>query len=686
MIIRARRRGLPRFQGSELRMTKPGVIVFALAAFTAGAQTIAVELDYGRPVLQIQAGDGGSVCQFHGSDPAKGTISADRAYSTLRGFPDDGPETEFGKFCDVAFSTRGAEGMGLSQIWSTPSIFQSPPGSLTKRYDSASWTRLDFSMYEPEALPPNRYTAKSVAHPRGHTVAMLQAALRRARREGERMLIWNDMHTDYPHWMWKDQLRSNPIPEKYWEEAALHVVYYAKYLAARHGIPVHTVSLQNEPDLPGRHAFTPEMLLRMSRILRARLDEAGLYGVRILPYTSVGLNDVRLDWRNVTVRTLSETFALLNGPMAAYRPYIDALGGHLSQSEEPFPGRLPNTQFWRASGDADNHWKGHGSVSFNMGPDDQIDEVIRLNTYLYGKGVSLAGIWQIALRMGHTEDNFVLPERFNVGRDFRHAAVDGAAVVYQHLRPGMFLVAGSMGNNARAPYSVDGFGGRGHREVAVITNSGAERNFRVALKGAADQEVEVYQATAFTRKQSLGRRKTTDGAISIRVPADSVTSLVSVTAHTRKQVVLVVAEARRLSAREIAIRDSLASGYDVEVVPERLSEAEQDALQAKRHPVDPMGTAVYVLSDSVGEATALAHRTVMAPVVAIGERNRVAIGVARGGLVDGGAALDFRHPLDPPASLLRGGRPLACGARAHWHSAQKPGKLRGLVDKLAGRG
>ncbi len=661
-------------------------ILLASAGLTAGAETIEARLSFDHAILQIQAGDGGSVCQFHGSDPLKGTISADRAYSTLRGFPDDSSTTEFGKFCDVAFSTRGTTGMGLHQVWSTPGIFQSPPGSLGKNYTSETWPKLDFSMYEPGFLPAERYTAKSVPHPRGHTVAMLQAALKRARREGERVLIWNDMHTDYPHWMWQDNQRSNPIPEKYWEAAALHVVYYAKYLTSRHGIPVHTVSLQNEPDLPGRHGFTPEMLLRMSRILRDKLDEAGLYGVRIMPFTSVGLNDVRLDWRNLTVRTLSETFALLNGPMAAYQPIIDSLGGHLSQSEEPFRGKLRNTQFWRASGDADNHWKGHGSVTFDMGPDDQIDEVIRLNTNLYGKGVSLAGIWQIALRMGHTVDNFVLPEEFEIEKTFRHAAIDGAAVVYPYVRPGMFLVDGSMGKDAREPYSVDGFGGRGHRETVVITNSGMEREFRIYLAGAAITEIEVFQATANSRKRSLGKMRVAGGLVAIRVPADSVTSLVAVEPHTKARAVMVVKDAERLTEAETAMRTSLAGSFDVRVVSARMSQAEQDEFGSKRHPVDPMGTAVYVLSESVDEATALAHRTVMAPVIAVGNNNREALGIAKGGQVAGGEALAFRHRLDPPAGMLEGGLPKACGPRAHWAGGAQPSALRALVDRILRKG
>jgi len=629
-----------------------------------------VRLDFSSLVLQIEGADGGSVCQFHGTDPVKGTLAAARTYATLDGFPNDDSTTEFGKFLDVAFSTRGSQGMGLSQVWSTPCGHQSPAGSLEKNYSAASWTKLDFTPYLSGVLPPERFLGLKDRPVRGHTVAMLQAALKRARAEKQRILLWNDLHTDYPLWMWKDKTRKNPIAEEYWDQAALHVVYYAKYLATVHGIPVHAVSFQNEPDLPSRHGFTPEMLIRISKILRKHLDAAGMPGVRILPYTSVVLGQVHIRYMNKTVDTLERTIALLNGPMAEYQPYVDYLGGHMSHSEAPALGRVPNVRFWRASGDFDNHYKPEGSVTFDMGADDQIDEVIRLNTWLYGKGTGLMGIWQIALRMGHTVDNFVMPAKFDIDKDFRHQAIDGSATVYPYVRPGMFLVGGSQGNEARAAYSVDGFGGRGHREVAVITNSVEPREFRVEFANAPNAKaVDVYQAKAHTRKRLAGRMRLINGSVTVAAPADSVTSLVAVTASTKPLAVFVVKDAARLSQEEHKIATHLKRHYEVMVLAQSLSQADQNRLTTKRHPVDPMGTAVYVLSSSIDDpAVVAAHRYIMAPVVAVGGKNAAILGLKAGGRVVGGAALQVRDELDPPASMLENGVPKACGARAAWSS------------------
>jgi hypothetical protein len=80
-----------------------------------------------------------------------------------------------------------------------------------------------------------------------------------------------------------------------------------------------------------------------------------------------------------------------------------------------------------------------------------------------------------------------------------------------------------------------------------------------------------------------------------------------------------------------------------------------------------MGAAVFVLSDSIDEpAAALAHRIVMAPVIAIGAANQRAMGVGPGQKIAAGQPLAFRDPLDPPAALLEGGLPKATGARAAW--------------------
>lgn len=672
----------------------PSLLMIALSLLCIGRSVrsapdpaVEVTLDFGRYGMQLDAPDGASVCQFHGSDPEKGTISAARSYGTLAGFPDDSPSTEFGRFCDVAFSTRGPQGMGLSQVWSTPCGFQTPPGAVGDHCTADAWPKLDFRPYLSDLLPADLYISKDGRPVRGHTVPMLLAALKRARNENQRILFWTDLHTDYPLWMWKDKLRKNPIPEEYWEEAALHIVYFVKYLVARHGVPIHAVSFQNEPDLPSRHGFTPEMLVKTSKVLRERLDEAGLYGVRIIPFTSVVLGkEARPPWMKKTIDTLERTVELLGGPYRDFQPYIDYLGGHMSHGETPFHPSLRNVRFWRASGDFDNHWKDEASVSFNMGPDDQIDEVIRLNTWLYGQGVSLAGIWQVALRMGHTVDNFVLPAQFDIEKDYRHQAIDGAATVYPYVRPGMFLAAGSLGRGARESYSVDGFGGRGKREAVVITNSQEPRSFRVRWRNAARlSSVDVYQATASTRKALLGRRAAEKGEIVIGVPADSVTTLVATAASTRPMAVLVVKDAERLGAQDREIAQQLSKSFDVSVVSQELKDAEQDRFATKRHPVDAMGAACFLLSGSIDrQATAYTYRTVMAPVIAIGELNRTALGVSTGGPIRAGEPLAFRDRLDPPAEMLEGGRPKACGPRLHWEYQQGFERLRRMIELLIG--
>lgn len=647
--------------------------ILLISSCAVAAETpVRVTLDFSKTLMQLDASDGASVCQFHGSDPVKGTVHADRSYATLGGFPDDAGNTEFRIFCDTAFSTKHPSGMGLNQIWSTPTGLQSPPGSLSDHYNEKSWNLLDFGMYESGMLRPERFLGRNGSTVRGHTVPMMLAALRRARAERQRILFWSDLHTDYPHWMWQDGLRRNPISEQYWEEASLHIAYFVKYLSARHGIPIHAVSFQNEPDLPARHGFSPAELVKASRVLRAKLDEAGLTGVRIIPFTSMTLNTTAVPWmKGRVVDTIERVVSLLEGPMRGYASNIDYLGGHLSHSEPPFQTKLPNVRFWRASGDFDNHWRGPEHVTFDMGPADQIDEVIRQNTYLYGQGVSLAGIWQVALRMGHTVDNFVLPSVFDVDKNFRREAIAGAATVNPFVRPGMFLVSGSQGAEPRAAYSVDAFNGRGRREAIVITNSTKPRTFELALHGASKlRTVEVFQATPGADRRSLGVLPVKNGMVSIEVPADSVTSLVAVEPSTRPSAVLVTkdAAARTKSDREI-IR-VLSRRAEVTVVSQVLSPDDQTRLATKRHPVDPMGAAVYVLSDSVdNNAAALAHRIVMAPAVVIGARNQAALGVRSRGRIAAGESLAARHPLDPPASLLDGGLPKATGARTAWDRA-----------------
>ena len=628
----------------------------------ADPNPIRVTLDFGQLTHQIDGADGASVCQFHGVKPDGSAAAANVAYSTLDGFPDDSSRTEFGKFCDAAFSTNG---MAMSQHWVTPCPLQTPPDSVGDHYTAEAWARLDFSMYEPNVLPTNRFynsRGNDTAVIRGHTVAMLQASLRRARSEGTRVSYWTDVHIDFPPWMWKDGLRKNPVRSEMFEEAALHIVYFVKYLTARHGIPIHAASFCNEPDMPGRHGFSPEQLLRGAKLLRERLDEAGLHGVRVMPCTAISMNHVRLGWANVEVDTLNQLTSMLEGAHSEFAPYVDILAGHGSQSETPI-GHLPgNTRFWRASGDFNEHWT--NTVGFDMGPPEMLDEVIRHNTWLYGRGVAQCGIWQVASRMGIGGDFFRMPEIFDRRKFGRSEAIEGAASVYPFLRPGMFAVAGSQARSAREPYSVDGFGGRGHREMVVVSNDGEPRVFQLRLKGVLTKVVDIMQATVEAGRQSLGSRPVRDGGVEIAVPANSVTTLVAQQPATKPRVYLVVKDARALTAHDRKWKSALAD-YDTLLLPQALSAADQNAFQTKRHPVDAFGAAAFVLSDSVDRPeTVSAYRTVMAPVIVLGARNAAVLGLRPGESVQAGVLLSLRSELDPPAAMLAGGLPFACGPRS----------------------
>jgi hypothetical protein len=313
---RARAGCYPSFARASLVIRHSSLLLlFTWLQAAVAAETIRVALDFLRPVFQLDGTDGASACQFHAAKADGSAAAANVAYSTLNGFPDDSPATEFGKFCDTAFSTNG---MALSQVWVTPCPLQTPPQSVGDHYTVDAWTRFDFSMYEPNVLPTNRFYnshAQELGLVRGHTVPMLQAALHRARAEGTRLSLWTDVHTDFPPWMWKDGLRRNPVREDMFEEAALHIVYFVKWLTSKHGIPIHAVSFVNEPDMPNRHAFTPEQQLRGARLLRERLDEAGLPGIRVMPCTAISLNKVHLDWANKNPDTLNQLVALLEGPI-----------------------------------------------------------------------------------------------------------------------------------------------------------------------------------------------------------------------------------------------------------------------------------------------------------------------------------------------------------------------------------
>jgi hypothetical protein len=147
-------------------------------------------------------------------------------------------------------------------------------------------------------------------------------------------------------------------------------------------------------------------------------------------------------------------------------------------------------------------------------------------------------------------------------------------------------------------------------------------------------------------------------------------------------VFLVAKDAERLTRAESRIRETLSRAYDVSVVSQSLSQAEMDRFETKRHPVDPMGASAYILSEGVDAGTALAYRTVMAPVIAAGRNGGHTLGVNPKGRVRAGEPLHFRDETDPPASMLDGGLPKACGSRADWEASAGLDALRTLVDEL----
>lgn len=654
-------------------------IFFSHSPWATADETQAVTLDFSKKLQQLDGADGASVCQFHGAKPDGSAAVVNVAYSPLEGFPNDDSSTEFGKFCDTAFSSKG---MGLSQLWVTPCPIQTPPGSVGDHYRADAWLKLDFSMYEPNVLlPSERYynTRKpELGTVRGHTVAMLKAALHRVRAEGNRLSIWTDVHTDYPPWMWKDGLRKNPVRDEMFEAASLHTVYFIKYLVEKYGVPIHAASFANEPDMPGRHRFSPEQLLRGAKILREKLDEAGLNGVRVMPCTAISLSKVHLDWAKTDADTLNKLVDLLQGPMKEYAPYVDILAGHGSQSEPPIGRRTRNTAFWRASGDFNEHWQ--TTVGFDMGPPAMIDEVIRHNTWLYSQHVAQVGIWQVASRMGIGTDFFKMPAKFDPEKFGRPEAINGAAVVYPHVRPGMWVVGGSLGCSAREPFSVDGFTGVGHRGVIVITNDGQEREFKIQLQGTRSKSFEVHQATVGGRK-TLGHQRADACRLTLRVPANSITTLVASEAELPAQVMLVYKDAAAAQEEARALLKALGGHYTTKVISEKLSQREQDSFQTKRHPVDPFGTAAYVLMEPMtSQAAARAHRAVMAPVVALGEANAKALGLKIGDRIEAGAPLSLRDELDPPAQMLEGGLPKACGRRVALPARATAGEIAIAVD------
>jgi O-glycosyl hydrolase len=661
-------RGSPCRRPYARRGTELAATAVALACLAAHGADVNVTLNFDRYGQRIEALDGASVCQFRGVE--NGKVGANVVYSTLGGFNGTNPSSAWNVFNDTVFSSKGAKGMALHHLWATPAMNQTPAGAVGNRYDQTDWSRLDFSMYEATVMNRSVYQIPGSGNVYGHTAPFFQAAVGRARAEDRKMVFWLDQHYTYPQWMWGtdpttgEPSSRRPVPEDKWEEAALHMVTMAKYLGSAHGIPIHAISFMNEPEWKPRHAFTPDQAIRFQKVLRAKLDEAGMYGVKTVAATWGKYSGQTVDGVPFGVKPQVE---LLNGSRASYSQYVDYVAGHSFHT--PTPSTMPraaNTPMWNGSGNYNGYFAGQNK--YLMGPDTNVDETVRHSIWMIAEGQPLAGVWQLFNVTGlNSEGHMTMPVAYDPHSSGTEKQIDGKATVLPYVQPGMSLVEGSLNNRASLPFSVSGFAGAGHKEAIVIANDASSRTFQIALQGNAPTRYRVYQSSATQEKHEVGMLTAADGTLTLTVPADSVTTLVAVTALTKPRVYVVAKDAGSLTAGDQDIIAALnASGrYDVTVLSQELTQAEQDRYETKRHAVDPMGAAAYVLSSSVDtDEVAYAYRTVMAPVIAVGDLNRVPLGVEIGHRIEGGAALDFRDAFDPPASMLPNGLPLANGDRS----------------------
>jgi hypothetical protein len=594
---------------------------------------VSVTLDFKAYRTQIDGADGASMCQFSAERRTMGAYT----YASLEGFPNDSPKTSFGKFCDTAFSSTGTKAMALHHLWATPSSQQTPKNAVGETYDPQRWKKLKFTMYEPDS--------------NGHTVAFFRAALSRARQEGKRILLWTDLHFTYPRWMWAGDKPADGIDERLWNQAALHCVYFVKYLVSKHGIPIYAACFMNEPDIPRRHTFTENQAMRFIKIAREKFDEAGLQGVRLIPATWWIMNE-----------RIPRLIAELRKNMK-YQRYVDIIAGHNFYAEPPCKHRLDNkTAVWIASGKYRDYWCDEDG--YLMGPDDRIDETIRIATWRFARGISLQGVWQLQGRLGMDGG---VKKTYDPYRSGTHHQIDGPATVWQYVRPGMFLVDGSLGGGPADEYSVDGFGGRGHNEVVVITST-VSKTFSIRLKNISVPSVHVYQCRAGQTKQDLGEWVVENNRLRITVPAHSVTSLVVTRASTRPRLYFVVKDKhalnRGLTTDTYFIETLTALDIDVRVVYQNLPASQQTEYRSRRHPVDSMGAALYILGRDLKKETGYAYRSVMAPVIAFSKPCHQALGCTTAlQKIDAGALLAARDELDPPPEMLESGLPRACGKR-----------------------
>lgn len=613
---------------------------------------------------QIDAYDGAGICQFDAGDAGTkinwSNGVAWNTYSTLGGFPDDSSSTDYGKLLDTAFSARTAHGMALQTLWFSPTAHQSPANSIGDTYNVSDFSKQNFSYYEADTLlsrPFWQYQNNSDPVGRGHTVDMLKGALSRARNENLRMVLWSDLHFANPAWTWQSNSGWKSIPAGRREEICLFNIYFIKWLASRHGIPIHAVSFQNEPNRNERHNYSNEEIGQITRMMRQKLDEAGMHGVKVLPGT----------WHPQQLGSIAYWFASSG---KSYLKDVDAFGHHMfgGSAHNAHILQMPNVRYWASSGNYVNWARDGGGWNYNMGVAANMDEIARINSWHVEGGVNLNAVWQLYNRLGLSGNGFfTLPKEFDPATSGNVHQRKNGAVVNPYVRPGMFIVRGSNGNDPLSQYSVDGFAGRGHAPVIVISNHGSRRTFDVTVQNAGVSSFEVYQADPSKFKTKLADQTVSNSVVSITVPANSVTTLVGKTAGTRPRVYLVVKNKEALTTQESDIQNAVnADGAEVVAVNQSLSAAEQNAFLEKRHPVDMPGAACYIIGPSVDDtAMGYRYRTVMAPVVVFGnDAARKQLGLDNGSRVTAGSALDFRDPLDPPANMLSGGTPLATGDRA----------------------
>jgi hypothetical protein len=139
-----------------------------------------------------------------------------------------------------------------------------------------------------------------------------------------------------------------------------------------------------------------------------------------------------------------------------------------------------------------------------------------------------------------------------------------------------------------------------------------------------------------------------------------------------------------LTACERIIRDTVdEEGFEPVVIDEQLTPLQQEQCVDKRHPVDPMGAAGYIIGDSVeSDSTGYAYRSAMAPVIVYSTVAAERLGARPGERIDGGGYLSFRDPLDPPESMLDNGLPRACGARIVLDTPCDTAMLREVLEEV----